>query len=181
MTISIVVGYKKEHIMENFPDYTFIYNEDYSETNTSKSLLRALRHAGNDPVLWLNGDVVFEAKLTSLLASKVADGGSFVCVNTSQVGEEEVKYITKDGLIHDISKGVEGAEGEAIGINFINEADKPDFIRRLDECDPNAYFEKALEMTIRQDGTRVEALDISEQWAVEVDSVSDLEQANREL
>ena len=41
--ISIVVGFKLEMIMEAQPDATFIYNENFDQTNTSKSLLKAFR------------------------------------------------------------------------------------------------------------------------------------------
>src|SRR5690242_21719293 len=41
--IVIVVGFKHELIMEAVPEALFAYNERYDETNTSKSLLKALR------------------------------------------------------------------------------------------------------------------------------------------
>src|SRR5680860_1104567 len=37
--VTIVVGYKLEHIIEAFPQASFVYNEEYDQTNTSKSLL----------------------------------------------------------------------------------------------------------------------------------------------
>ena len=40
--VTIVVGYKLEHIIEAFPQASFVYNEEYDQTNTSKSLMRAL-------------------------------------------------------------------------------------------------------------------------------------------
>ena len=38
--IYVVVGYKKEMIMEAFPELLYIYNNTFETTNTSKSLLR---------------------------------------------------------------------------------------------------------------------------------------------
>ena len=61
--VLIVVGYKLEAIIERFPEATFVYNEYYDQTNTSKSLLKALRAAPDGGVLWLNGDVVFDGGL----------------------------------------------------------------------------------------------------------------------
>ena len=49
--IFLVVGYKKEIIMEKFPDSLFVYNNAYARTNTAKSLLTALTKI-NDDVLW---------------------------------------------------------------------------------------------------------------------------------
>ena len=39
-SVNLVVGFKKEMIMEEVPDVGFIYNQAYGDTNTSKSLLR---------------------------------------------------------------------------------------------------------------------------------------------
>ncbi|MEI2642087.1 MAG: NTP transferase domain-containing protein [Candidatus Nanopelagicales bacterium] len=57
-----VVGFKLESILEEFPDGLFVYNENFDTTNTSKSLLKALRMSGSGPVVWMNGDVVFDAR-----------------------------------------------------------------------------------------------------------------------
>src|SRR4051795_11771510 len=51
--VVIVVGFKLDAIMEAVPDVLFAYNEDYSETNTSKSLLKALRNSVDGPVIWM--------------------------------------------------------------------------------------------------------------------------------
>ena len=39
--IIAVVGFKMDLIMERFPDVLYAYNQDYDQTNTSKSLLKA--------------------------------------------------------------------------------------------------------------------------------------------
>src|SRR6185436_1074097 len=54
--IAVIVGFKMELIMEEFPDLTFVYNPDFDTSNTSKSLLRGLRKCQGDDVVWLNGD-----------------------------------------------------------------------------------------------------------------------------
>jgi len=35
--ITVVVGYKLEHIIEAFPEASFVYNEEYDQTNTSRA------------------------------------------------------------------------------------------------------------------------------------------------
>ncbi len=60
--VTIVVGYKLEHIIEAFPQASFVYNEEYDQTNTSKSLMRALQASQPGGVLWMNGDVVFDPR-----------------------------------------------------------------------------------------------------------------------
>ena len=90
--ITVVVGYKADYIVEAFPEVNFVYNEDYDTTNTSKSLMRALRATGKGGVLWMNGDVVFDPEALVRSAELVVRDQSFVTVNTSSVADEEVKY-----------------------------------------------------------------------------------------
>ncbi|ADD40602.1 NTP transferase domain-containing protein [Stackebrandtia nassauensis] len=179
-SIHLVVGFKKEMIMEAAPDVGFIYNQDYGDTNTSKSLLKALTITGPGGVLWLNGDVVFDEAVLDDLLPHIAMDRSFVCVNTESVAEEEVKYtLDSDGYIAELSKVVaSGALGEAVGINFISSGDRALLARRLDECDAQDYFERGLELAIAKDGMKVEALDISRHPVIEVDFAEDLARAN---
>ncbi|MGH8875994.1 MAG: NTP transferase domain-containing protein [Stackebrandtia sp.] len=179
-SIHLVVGFKKEMIMEAAPDVGFIYNQDYGDTNTSKSLLKALTITGPGGVLWLNGDVVFDEKVLDDLLPHIAMDRSFVCVNTESVAEEEVKYtLDSDGYINELSKTISaGALGEAVGINFISSGDRALLARRLDECEQQDYFERGLEQAIAKDGMKVEALDISRHPVIEVDFAEDLARAN---
>ncbi|HZE38951.1 MAG TPA: phosphocholine cytidylyltransferase family protein [Stackebrandtia sp.] len=180
-SIHLVVGFKKEMIMEAAPDVGFMYNQDYGDTNTSKSLLKALNIAGPGGVLWLNGDVVFDEKVLDDLLPHIAMDRSFVCVNTSSVAEEEVKYtLDSDGYINELSKKItEGPLGEAVGINFISSSDRILLTKRLEECEAQDYFERGIELAIEKDGVKIEALDISHHPVIEVDFAEDLERANR--
>jgi choline kinase len=180
-SIHVVVGFKKDLIMEVVPNVGFIYNPDYGDTNTSKSLLKALQIVGPGGVLWLNGDVVFHGAVLDQLLPQIAMDRSFVCVNTAAVGDEEVKYTLDDeGYIRQLSKTVDVAPlGEAVGINYISSSDRIHLTKRLVECDPEDYFERGLELAIERDGIEVEALDISAHPVIEVDFVEDLDRANR--
>jgi choline kinase len=179
LRITVVVGYKHDMIMEQFPDVLFAYNEAYDQTNTSKSLLRALGVSHEGGVLWLNGDVVFDARILDKLRPLIEAEQSFVCVNTDAVGEEEVKYTVDDGgFIRELSKTVENALGEAVGINFVASADKALLMEHLDQCADQDYFERGIETAIANAGLKVQPVDISEFYAVEVDFEDDLERAN---
>ncbi len=176
--IHVVVGFKKNLIMERFPEVMYIYNPFFDRTNTSKSLLKALRKNRDNSVLWLNGDVVFDGELLTLLQPYIDQKSSFVAVNTSKVADEEVKYTLKDGFIDELSKTVKNGLGEAVGINFIANKDIDAFIKRLEDCDDNDYFERGLEMAIEKDGLKISAVDISQFDCMEVDFREDLENAN---
>jgi choline kinase len=177
--VMVVVGFKLEAIIERFPEATFVYNEMYDQTNTSKSLLKALRASNDGGALWLNGDVVFDPEVLARVAPLIDSDQSFVVVNTSKVSDEEVKYtLSSDGFIDELSKKVIGGLGEAVGINFVSGKDKLALIRRLTEVDDQDYFERGIELGIASDGLRFQAVDISDLYAVEIDFAEDLDRAN---
>ncbi|WOF21714.1 phosphocholine cytidylyltransferase family protein [Microbacterium betulae] len=180
--ITTVVGYRAEDIVERFPDANYVYNERYDQTNTSKSLLRALSATGRGGVLWMNGDVVFDPRILGRAVSLIEREQSFVTVNTSKVSDEEVKYtVAPDGHIDELSKTVVGGIGEAVGINYVSQRDKRAFMRQLGRVNDQDYFERGLELAIAEDGLRIAPMDISDLYAVEVDFAEDLERANAAL
>ena len=182
LRLSIVVGFKLEMIMEAHPDATYVYNEIYDQTNTSKSLLKALKVSHESGVLWLNGDVVFDSRVLERVSDRIRSEKSFICVNTAAVGEEEVKYtVNQNGFVKELSKQVQNALGEAVGINFISSSHKSSAIKYLEQCADNDYFERGLEMAIEKDGIEMEPVDISDLFAVEVDFQADLDRANSQI
>lgn len=178
--VVIVVGFKKELIMEAQPDAVFVYNENYDQTNTNRSLLKALRSSADGGVVWMNGDVVFDPEVLRRLGGHIEADRSAIAVNTATTAEEEVKYtVDERGLVVALSKTVgAGALGESVGINFVARRDKDALITRLAECAEQDYFERGIELAIARDGIEVEPVDISDLFAVEVDFEEDLRRAN---
>ena len=156
----------------------YVYNPFFDRTNTSKSLLQALKKHRGKSVLWFNGDVVFDEKLLSVLKVDIQQNNSFISVNTSSVADEEVKYTLKNGYVEELSKEVKNGLGEAVGINFIASTDLDIFITQLEKCGDNDYFEKGLEMAIAENDLKVKAVDISKYNCIEVDFKEDLQNAN---
>ncbi|AIY00858.1 UDP-N-acetylglucosamine pyrophosphorylase related protein [Arthrobacter sp. PAMC 25486] len=184
LRLSIVVGFKMEQIMEHVPDASFVYNENFDQTNTSKSLLKALKNSPKGGVLWMNGDVVFDPQILETLCEYIKTGQSFITVDVSSVSDEEVKYtIDADGFIDQLSKRVahNDALGEAVGINYVSKKDKKKFIKRLEQVEEQDYFEGGIELTIKEDGVQWLPVDISKYYAVEVDFPEDLERANASI
>jgi CDP-glycerol glycerophosphotransferase len=179
-SIMLVVGFKMNLVMEEAAaDASFVYNELYDQTNTCKSLLKALRLAPEGGVLWLNGDVVFVPGLLDELRRHIEADRTFVAVNTASVADEEIKYtLDGDGFVKDLSKQVVGGLGEAVGINFVAQSDRAVLARHLDLCADQDYFERGIETAIAEEGLRVAAVDISAYGCVEVDFEPDLERAN---
>ncbi len=179
LRLTIVVGFKHDLIMEAVPEASFVYNENYDQTNTSKSLLKSLRNSHDGAVLWLNGDVVFDPEVLVRLRPYLQQDRSVIAVNTAATAEEEVKYtVDSAGNVSELSKTVVNALGESVGINIISQGDKSAFVLRLQECQEQDYFERGLELAIARDGVRITPVDISDLFAVEVDFPEDLSRAN---
>jgi choline kinase len=182
VAITAVVGYRREMIMAAAPDISFSHNPRYATTNTSKSLLQGLLDSADGGVLWLNGDVVFDPAVLALALPLLRAGESFVCVDTSTVADEEVKYtLDDDGYVRELSKTVVGGLGEAVGINHVSAEDKATLIDHLERCGDQDYFERGIETAIADAGLRFRPLDISAFVAVEVDFETDLHRANSML
>ena len=176
--VTAVVGFQCELLMQAAPDLRFAYNPHFARTNTSKSLLRGLRTTREGGALWLNGDVVFDAAVLEAVLPALQADESFVCVDTSTVADEEVKYtLDADGFIAELSKTVTGGLGEAVGINYVSSRDKAGLVQQLARVGAQDYFERGIELAIEQ-GMRVEPVDISDLYAVEIDFAEDLERAN---
>lgn len=172
--IAAVVGFKKDLVMERHPELLFVYNPLYDQTNTSQSLLTALRHFPQDDVLFLNGDVVFDPRIVPAL---LACPDSCMAVVLSRVAEEEVKFsLNEQGYMTEVSKTVAKPLGEAIGINLVRARDMALFIRGLERCGANDYFERGLEFAIGE-GLRLRAVDVTEYPCIEVDFADDLNRA----
>jgi len=180
--VQIVVGFKLDLILEAAPDVSFVYNERYDQTNTNRSLLKALRTSSAGPVVWMNGDVVFDPAILKRMQANIDADQTVIAVNTSAVSEEEVKYtVTADGMVNELSKTVVNGLGEAVGINLIAAKDKAKLINWLAQCDDQDYFERGIELAIEKNGLKVLPVDISDLFAVEVDFEADLERANKRI
>lgn len=176
--IYVVVGFKKELIMEAFPELAYIYNDYFDTTNTSQSLLRALRKVRTDDVIWTNGDVVFDHVVIDRL---IRSPYSCMAVDTASVGEEEVKYeLDETGAIRRVSKSLANPMGEAVGINMVKREDVELLIKGLEKCEKDDYFERGIEFAIEQ-GLRVMPVDVSDVVCKEIDFEEDLVEVNELL
>ena len=90
-------------------------------------------------------------------------------------GLEEIKYnLNADGLIHQLSKTVQDAEGEALGINVIRKPDLKKFRDELIRVGENDYFEKALENLTMSKQLKLTPIDVGRHFCREIDFEEDL-------
>jgi choline kinase len=178
--IQIVVGFKLDLILEAAPNCSFVYNEHYDQTNTCKSLLKALRASADGPLVWMNGDIVFDAEVLRRLQPFIDSDQTAIAVNSAKVSEEEVKYtVDSKGMVAQLGKNVVDGLGESIGINVVATKDKQLLIKQLEACDDKDYFERGIELGIEKDGLEVFPVDISDLFAIEIDFREDLDRANQ--
>jgi choline kinase len=177
--IYMVVGFKKELIMEAAPLCTFVYNARFDQTNTAKSLLLAMDRLDDD-ILWLNGDVFFDYPIITSIASA---SENFILVNNARVFDEEVCY-TEDtlGRIVRLAKGLgASADGEAVGINLIRRSDRASLVNLLKEVDNQDYFERAIELGIERKLLEFRPLNVGQQFVKEMDFTEDYDRINEFL
>jgi len=176
--IIVVVGYKKEMIMEKFPDLVYVYNNAYAQTNTAKSLLRGLTKVEEDTI-YLNGDVYFDIGILALL---IKSGYSACIVNRARCRDEEIKYNVKEnGSIKELSKEVRNGLGEALGINMIKKNDIAMFREELATVANSGYFEKALENLTLSNRMHLRPVDIGQLYCREIDFEEDLIEVRKQL
>ena len=176
--LSLVTGHLAERFGFLHNTAELFVNPRYAETNTSTSLLIALENLQPGPVLWMNGDVVFSGKVLPQCVELIESDVSFVVVNEADTADEEVKYtLNEDGHIAQIGKQLDGARGEAVGINFVSTAHRDALMRALADVDDQDYFEAGVQRVIDNKEAAFMPLYIPLEDAVEVDTGSDLTRA----
>lgn len=177
--IYMVVGFKKELIMESASSCTFVYNERFDRTNTAKSLLRALARIDDD-VLWLNGDVFFDSDVIKPVATA---NENLILVNRASVADEEVCYtLDEAGRVQRLAKGLGAtATGEAVGINLIRRIDRTALVSLLDEVGDQDYFERAIELGIERELFEFRPMDVEQRFVKEMDFQVDYDLIDQHL
>jgi choline kinase len=167
-------------------DITFIYNERYEQTNNIYSLWLTRPYTEGQDVLLLDSDIVFDPQIVArLLDCGQADA---LALNRHELGEEEIKVIVDaDNRVTEISKvcSIQQAVGESIGIERMSAAYTRALFAELQrmiegEGLDNVFYERAFERLIPQ-GHSFYVLDTTELFSIELDTVSDFEQAKRLL
>lgn len=170
--IFIVVGFKKELIMEAAPKCSFLYNERFDRTNTAKSLELALERIDDD-VLWMNGDVYADPEV---ILSVAYAPGNIVLVDRSRISGEEVGYkADASGYVVRLAKGIPDAQGEALGINKVSKQDVPALASLLAEVDDNDYFERAIEIGVERGIFTFRTIEVPGHFVKEMDFPTDFE------
>jgi len=116
--IGIIVGFQKEKIMNHLGnEYTYIINDDFTETNDMASFYMAKDFIGDDECLFLHSDVFCDVNIIKNCISANKDKTHLV-IDAGKWTEESMKVEMKDNRLVRFSKELSDAEtfGDWIGI-----------------------------------------------------------------
>jgi len=156
--------------MDRFPKLNYIFNPEFSSTNTIHSLGLAL--TGKDCFV-LNGDVVFDKEILKMMKHR-----NCAAVKYKRVSKEEVQVIIdKKGDIRKIGKSIGGA-GEAVGIYRFSSDFSSALKTQITKMPKQLFYEDAIDKVLPRDFM---AIDIGNFRAIEIDTNSDYLNASREF
>ncbi|HCL56825.1 MAG TPA: hypothetical protein DHW82_07435 [Spirochaetia bacterium] len=182
--IAVVVGYKKEMIMEALDSsITYIPNPFYKHCNNLGSLWFARNFVHNDPIVYMHGDIIYDEKIFSQTFQsflKRKDDIELVTDFTRHDEESMKVRITKENYLIESSKEIplDKAAGEWTGITYIrnSEAVFKYFSKVLFEEGLNHYDTKAFS-EMAADGYKIYCSSTMELPWTEIDFIDDYEKA----
>ena len=188
----IVTGYLHEKIERfvgeqygNAIRVRFIHNDIFASTNNIYSLWLARPAVEGEEILLLDSDLLFDPQIvTRILSYNVPNVLTLI---QHELGEEEMKVVTTDSIILEISKTCDPskAAGESLGIEKMSPAYTRALYAELDrmmnqEHLENKFYELAFEHLIPQ-GHTFSVLDVSDLFSCELDTVEDFENAKQKI
>ena len=184
---AIIVGYRKETVYarqvaleEKYGlRLTLIDNDRAEEWNNAHSLWLA-RDAFAAGALLVNGDTVHPPSVEKTLLAEGGDGLVLAVDSSRPPGGEAMKVaLGEAGAVERISKELEEADGEYIGVALIGPAAAAPLADALEATwrrNPSLYYEDGFQELVARGGTVRTAPIGSVAW-VEVDDDADLERA----
>jgi choline kinase len=125
--IAIVLGYKKEMIMETLGNsITYISNPFYRQCNNMGSLWFAKSWIGSDPFVYMHGDIIYHKDILQLNYDDAMkhDCALDLVTDFGPVNEEAMKVrVTADNMLIESQKNIplHEAKGEWTGIAFVKD------------------------------------------------------------
>ena len=180
--IGIVLGYKKDIIMDLLKDFDvkYFYNPFFDVTNSIASAWFA-RSFIDDDMLIMNGDVFLEDDLIEQLIK--ADLSPVMFADGSRKEEADYKFKYEDGILKKYGKELTGSDitGEYIGVSCFSNSFSEQFIRQLNSMierqEHSVWWENVL-YTLSSE-IPINIIDIAGKFWAEVDYIEDYERILR--
>lgn len=157
----------------------FVHNEKYATTNNNYSLWLAGRETGDNSILLLDADILFDPHLLHLLlASPVPD--ALLMREDDRLGAEEIKVALDGPYVRQIGKAItpSRAAGESIGIEMFSRETARQLFRVLDRRKEQDEFYEASFQEIIDRGARIAAVSTQGLPCMEIDTPDDLRVAS---
>jgi choline kinase len=195
--IAVVIGYQAAMIRNFFKQYfpqihiRFILNPNYADTNNAYSLLLAKKFLedkeGNMScsLVLLDSDICFSSKLLPFFLNNSMQDCIAVRVS-GEHSEEEIRVkADKYGNIKLIGKEtpLDETYGESVGIEMLSAKTTADLFKVLEQRLRNGtgrteFYEASFQEMIYH-GTQFRAIDVSAFPVIEIDTIEDLQLAER--
>ena len=172
----------KDFIQNKYPEIkiTYVKNPIFDKTNYIYSLWLAKDVIGDDDIILLHGDLIYEPKLIKGIIR--ADKSSVLIRDSKEVPEKDFKARVENGLVKKIGVKIFGENARfCVPLYKILKGDFEKWLVKMEEFikegKTNNYAEDALnEIT---DEVKLYPVYYTEEPAMEVDDFEDLEKAKR--
>lgn len=177
--ITVVVGFRKEYIIEKFPNITMVYNPHYLSTNSLYSLWVARNRLLGDTII-TNADVLFNKGTLEMLVNSQYNYCLVVGKKVVDVEDHKVKIAGNRVVEVNKTMPLDEAFGEFIGLAKVS-GDKLNTFKkymqyRIEE-DSQAFWVSAFQNLIYW-GYEVDYSLAKPPW-IEVDTKEDYEEATK--
>lgn len=179
--IAVVIGYKKEQIINELKDTVkYYYNPDYESTNSIYSLWKAKNFLKGNDILVFNGDLLVEPSIIKELMENESDMCTVVDIGKwNPTGYKvQIKNNRVINMTMDLKK--EESSGEYAGMTKISKHKLKDTIKMLDryikENRINGWYETAFVSMIHE-GLKMDFVDTRGRWWIEIDYKEELDKA----
>jgi choline kinase len=183
---AVVTGFHKEKIRDFVESLalplsvSFVENPHYATTANNYSLWTAHSTVAGRDMLLLDGDILFDSRLLSLLLHS-PHKNSLIVRKSNNLGAEEIKVeADSNGLVKRIGKEIDPAAaiGESIGIEKFG----ADTVQILFEVlnrrkERNEFYEASFQEII-DSGVRMHTVDSAGLPCIEIDTLEDLSAAS---
>ena len=180
--ITVVVGYRHEKIRELLGNsVNYVMNPDFATTNNMVSMELGMTEIGNNPFIYLHGDIWYEPSIISLA---LIDKNTFtLIVDKKHCGEEEMKVRIEDGFVIEADKGIPTQQtyGEWLGIATFNSSGAEIYhkiIQKLLILDSQQYDCAAISH-LAMTGLSIDYIAIGNRKWIEIDFIEDLIEARK--
>jgi choline kinase len=191
--LCVVTGYRAgqiaEYIDSRFGQFrvTYIHNSLYRSTNNIYSLYLAREFVLGNDIYLLDSDIIFDRRILTTL-HEFPEKDCLALRSYGPIGEEEMKVsVDETGRVLQVSKQipVREARGESIGIEKFSAGFIEKLFDQLTEMIENEgladkFYELAFQRVI-DSGVPLYAVDVGELRCVEIDTIEDLETAEKEV